>query len=79
MADTADTYNLQRFVDAQNGGNTYQRAADELGAETKTSEAGVDPTGWEAALVDTAANEEFDIMVVGTFQMMDSLEKIAPQ
>lgn len=64
------------FDSAQRG---IQRAADELGAETKTIEAGVDPTGWEAALVDTAANEEFDIMVVGTFQMIEYLEKIAPQ
>ena len=37
MAATVDTYNLQRFVDAQNGGNTYQRAADELRRGRKTS------------------------------------------
>lgn len=64
------------FDSAQRG---VQRAADELGAEIKTIEAGVDPTGWEAALVDAAANEEFDILIVGTFQMIEYLEKIAPQ
>lgn len=64
------------FDSAQRG---VQRAADELGAQTKTIEAGVDPTGWEAALVDAAANEEFDILIVGTFQMIEYLEKIAPQ
>ncbi|HAJ36797.1 MAG TPA: BMP family ABC transporter substrate-binding protein [Chloroflexi bacterium] len=64
------------FDSAQRG---VQRAADELGAEVKTIEAGVDPTGWEAALVDAAANEEFDILIVGTFQMIEYLEKIAPQ
>lgn len=64
------------FDSAQRG---VQRAADELGAEIKTIEAGVDPTGWEAALVDAAANEEYDILIVGTFQMVEYLEKIAPQ
>jgi basic membrane protein A len=64
------------FDSAQRG---IQRAADELSAETKTVEAGIDPTGWEAALIDTAANEEFDIMVVGTFQMVEYLEKVAAQ
>jgi len=64
------------FDSAQRG---VQRAADELGAEIKTIEAGIDPTGWEAALVDAAANEEFDILIVGTFQMIEYLEKIAPQ
>lgn len=64
------------FDSAQRG---VQRAADELGAEIKTIEAGVDPTGWEAALVDAAANEEYDILIVGTFQMIEYLEKVAPQ
>jgi basic membrane protein A len=64
------------FDSAQRG---VQRAADELGAEIKTIEAGVDPTGWEAALVDAAANEEFDILIAGTFQMIEYLEKVAPQ
>ncbi len=64
------------FDSAQRG---VQRAADELGAEIKTIEAGIDPTGWEAALVDAAANEEFDILIVGTFQMIEYLEKVAPQ
>ena len=64
------------FDSAQRG---VQRAADELGAEIKTIEAGIDPTGWEAALVDAAANEEFDILIAGTFQMIEYLEKVAPQ
>lgn len=64
------------FDSAQRG---VQRVADEFGAQTKTIEAGIDPTGWEAALIDTAANEEFDIMIVGTFQMVEYLERLAPQ
>lgn len=64
------------FDSAQRG---VQRAANELGAQTKTIEAGIDPTNWESALIDTAANEEFDIMVVGTWQMAEYLAALAPQ
>lgn len=65
------------FFDSAERG--IQRAKNELGAEVKTIEAGVDPTGWEAALVDAAANEDFDVMVVGTYQMIEYLERVAPQ
>jgi uncharacterized protein (DUF1810 family) len=34
---TSDPYNLERFVDAQNSGGTYQRALDELRRGQKTS------------------------------------------
>ena len=64
------------FDSAQRG---VDRAAKELGVETKTIEAGTDPTAWEAAIVDAAANEEFDVMIVGTYQMTEYLEKVAPQ
>jgi uncharacterized protein (DUF1810 family) len=37
MADTADTYRLQRFVDAQNAGSTYDHAVDELRRGRKTT------------------------------------------
>ncbi len=64
------------FDSAQRG---IDRAVAELGVEAKTIEAGIDPTAWEAALVDAAANEEFDVLIVGTWQMTEYLEKIAPQ
>ncbi len=64
------------FDSAQRG---VDRAVAELGVEAKTIEAGTDPTAWEAALVDAAANEEFDVMIVGTYQMIEYLQKIAPQ
>lgn len=64
------------FDSAQRG---VDRAAEELGVETKTIEATLDETQWEAAIVDAAANEDYDIFIVGTFQMIALLEQIAPQ
>lgn len=64
------------FDSAQRG---LDRAEQELGVQTKTIEAGLDETQWEPALVDAAANEEYDILIVGTFQMASYLEQVAPQ
>ncbi|HEX9922795.1 MAG TPA: BMP family ABC transporter substrate-binding protein, partial [Anaerolineae bacterium] len=56
-----------------------ERAEQELGVQTKTIEASYDPTKWEPALVDAAANEDYDILIVGTFDMATYLEQVAPQ
>ena len=64
------------FDSAQRG---LERAEQELGVQTKTIEASYDPTKWEPALVDAAANEDYDILIVGTFDMASYLEKVAPQ
>lgn len=64
------------FDSAQRG---VDRAIDELGIQAKTIEAGLDETQWEAALVDAAENEEYDVFIVGTFQMISYLEQVAPQ
>lgn len=64
------------FDSAQRG---IDRAKQELGIEAKTIEAGLDETQWEAALIDAAENEEYDVFIVGTFQMISFLEKVAPQ
>jgi basic membrane protein A len=64
------------FDSAQRG---IDRAKEELSIEAKTIEAGIDETQWEAALVDAAANEDFDLLIVGTFQMISYLEKVAPE
>lgn len=64
------------FDSAQRG---MDRAEKELGMQTKTIEAGLDETQWESALIDAAANEDYDVLVVGTFQMISYLEQVAPQ
>jgi basic membrane protein A len=64
------------FDSAQRG---VDRAVAELGIEAETIEAGLDQTSWEAALTDAAANLEYDIFIVGTFQMIEYLQALAPQ
>ena len=63
------------FDSAQRG---VDRAAKELGVEVKTVETEPDnPALWEATLIDVAANEEFDVLIMGTWQMTQYLEQIA--
>ncbi len=64
------------FDSAQRG---MDRAKEELGVQTKTIEASIDETLWESALIDATENEEYDVFIVGTFQMISYLEQIAPQ
>jgi basic membrane protein A len=55
------------------------RAQSEFDLDVKTIEAGVDPAKWQPALEDAAANEEYDIMILGTFQMSEFLQIVAPK
>lgn len=64
------------FDSAQRG---VDRAVKDFGIEAKTIEAGIDQTQWEAAIIDTLENEEFDILIVGTFQLIEFLERFAPE
>jgi basic membrane protein A len=65
------------FFDSSQRG--IDRAVKELGIEAKTIEAGLDETNWGPALTDAAENEDFDVLVTGTYQMISYLEQIAPQ
>lgn len=64
------------FDSAQRG---VDRAKKELGIEAKTIEAGTDPTQWESALTDAAANEDYDVFITGSFQVIEYLQKVAPE
>lgn len=55
------------------------RAEEEFGIQVKTIEAGADPAKWQPALEDAAANEEYDVLILGTYQMSEFLEKTAPK
>ncbi|HSV86524.1 MAG TPA: BMP family ABC transporter substrate-binding protein [Levilinea sp.] len=55
------------------------RAQQEFDLDVKTIEAGIDPARWQPALEDAAANEEFDIMILGTYQMAEFLQMVAPK
>ncbi len=64
------------FDSAQRG---LDRAVAELGVEVKTVEGSYETTQWEAAIVDVLANEEFDVMVIGTSNMVEYVQRYAPQ
>jgi len=66
------------FFDSANRG--MQRVmADYPQVKVKTIEAGIDPAKWQAALEDAAANEDYEIMVLGTYQMSEFLQIVAPK
>lgn len=65
------------FFDSADRGVT--KAKNEFGLEVKTIEAGIDPAKWQPALEDAAANEEYDILICGTYQMSEFLEMVAPK
>lgn len=65
------------FFDSAERG--VKKASEEFDIEYKTIEAGIDPAKWQAALEDAAANEEYDVMILGTWQMAEFLEMVAPK
>ncbi|MDD5766042.1 MAG: BMP family ABC transporter substrate-binding protein [Candidatus Marinimicrobia bacterium] len=67
----------QSFFDSAQRG--LDKAEDELGIESKTIEAGPDDTQWEAALTDAANDEDYDILIAGSYQMNTFLQQVAPR
>jgi len=55
------------------------KAQTDFNLDVKTIEAGIDPAKWEPALDDAAANEDYDVLIVGTYQMIEFLQKVAPK
>ena len=57
------------FDSAQRG---MDAVADEYEVETDTVELGIDPANWESGLLDVMAQSDtYDILIAGTFQMID--------
>jgi len=63
------------FFDSAERG--VKKASEEFGIEYKTIELGIDPAAWESGLEDAAANEEYDVFILGTWQMTEFLQKLA--
>ncbi len=63
------------FFDSAERG--VKKASEDFGFTYKTIEMGSDPAAWQPGLEDAAANEDYDIMVLGTWQMTEFLEQIA--
>lgn len=60
------------------GQRGMDRVIDEFDAEVNTIELGVDPANWETGLDDAMQNkDDYDLLIVGTFQMVDFLAKRA--
>ncbi|MBN7773373.1 BMP family ABC transporter substrate-binding protein [Clostridium aminobutyricum] len=51
---------------------------EQLGCETKVVEMGFDNTIWESTLYDFC-DSDYDVIIVGTYQMQELLAKVAPQ
>jgi basic membrane protein A len=64
------------FIDSAAAG--LKKAAQDLPISLKIIEAGTDRSKWEPAL-DDAADAGYDVIVAGTFDMIDFVTKIAPQ
>jgi basic membrane protein A len=58
------------------GQRGMDQVADEFDAEVNTVELGIDPQNWETGLDDAMSDSEnYDILIAGTFQMIDYLAK----
>lgn len=64
------------FDSAQRG---IDQAKQELGIQAKTIEASYDSAQWEPALVDALNNNKYDVVVLGTSDMVPYAEKLAPK
>ncbi len=64
------------FFDSANRG--VRQAVRELGIEGRTIEGGYDPARWEPDL-EQLAQGEWDIIIAGTWQLQEALERIAPR
>jgi len=64
------------FFDSANNG--MKLVKEQLGNDTKVIEMGFDNTKWEPTLLDIS-EQDYDIIIVGTWQMQEILQKVAPQ
>lgn len=64
------------FDSAANGAEMLK---EELGCNTKVVEMTYDETKWEPTLIDFSEDPDYDIIVVGTWQMSEKLQAIAPE
>jgi basic membrane protein A len=63
------------FFDSAERG--VKKASEDFGITYKTIELGIDPATWEPGLEDAAENEDYDVFILGTWQMTEFLEKLA--
>ncbi len=64
------------FDSAKRGLDMMQK---ELGYETKVVEMGYDRNKWEPGLEEAAATDDYDVLIAGTFDMSEYVQKVAPK
>lgn len=64
------------FFDSANKG--MEMIKDQLDVDTKVVEMGFDNTAWESTLYEFA-DSDYDVIIVGTYQMQELLAKVAPE
>lgn len=64
------------FFDSSNAGCIL--IEEQLGCETNVVEMGYDNTVWETTLYEVS-DQDYDIIIVGTWQMQEILQKVAPE
>ncbi|MBR0596558.1 BMP family ABC transporter substrate-binding protein [Sinanaerobacter chloroacetimidivorans] len=64
------------FFDSANQG--MKMIKEQLGVDTKVVEMGFDNTVWESTLYEFA-DSDYDVIIVGTYQMQELLAKVAPE
>lgn len=81
-----EKYKVINQINGQSGDKSFfdsaiagvNKAEKDFDLEVMTFEAGMDPAKWGPALEDAAANEDFDILLFGGFQMVELMTKVAP-
>jgi len=63
------------FFDSAERG--VKKASEDFNIEYKTIELGIDPAAWEPGFEDAAENEDYDVFILGTWQMTEFLERTA--
>jgi basic membrane protein A and related proteins len=84
---TGEPLNVLLFINGSLGDKSFfdsakrgiDRAVAELGIEADTIETTYDATQWEPALVDALANGGYDVIVLGTSNLVEYVQRIAPQ
>lgn len=64
------------FDSAANGGKMME---EQLGANVKVVEMTYDETKWMPTLIDFSEDPDYDVIIVGTWQLTEKLEEVAPQ
>jgi basic membrane protein A len=64
------------FDSAKRGLDMMQK---ELGYQTKVVEMGYDRNKWEPGLEEAAATDDYDVLIAGTFDMSEYVQKVAPK